>query len=50
MAHAIDYKIIGDDMQAVVITLDPGEAVHAEADSWLQRIRWRDLNSNNTIG
>jgi len=30
-AHEIDYKIVGDDMQAVIVTLDPGEAVQAEA-------------------
>ena len=23
-AHEIDYKIVGDDMQAVIVTLDPG--------------------------
>ena len=27
----IDYRLIGDDLQAVVVTLDPGEAVFAEA-------------------
>ena len=35
MAHDIDYEILGDDMQAVVITLDPGEAVQAEAGAML---------------
>ena len=35
MAHEIDYDILGDDMQAVVITLDPGEAVQAEAGAML---------------
>lgn len=30
-SHVIDYKIIGDDMQAVEIELDPGETVIAEA-------------------
>jgi uncharacterized protein (TIGR00266 family) len=30
-ADVIDYRIIGDDLQAVVVTLDPGEAVIAEA-------------------
>lgn len=30
-AHEIDYKIIGDDIQAVEIELDPGETVIAEA-------------------
>lgn len=31
MAHEIDYKIHGDDMQLVEIELDPGETVIAEA-------------------
>ncbi|MHC4942244.1 MAG: TIGR00266 family protein [Planctomycetota bacterium] len=31
----IDYKIIGDDMQAVVITLDPDEVVIAEAGAMM---------------
>lgn len=31
MAHEIDYKIYGDDMQMVEIELDPGEGVRAEA-------------------
>jgi uncharacterized protein (TIGR00266 family) len=35
MAHEIDYTILGDDMQAVVVTLDPGEAVQAEAGAML---------------
>jgi uncharacterized protein (TIGR00266 family) len=30
MAHDIDYEILGEDFHAVVITLDPGEAVRAE--------------------
>jgi len=30
MADEIDYQIIGEDLQAVVVTLDPGEAVVAE--------------------
>jgi uncharacterized protein (TIGR00266 family) len=34
-AHQIDYRIIGDDMQAVIITLDPGEAVQAEAGAMM---------------
>lgn len=32
-ADVIDYELIGDDMQMVKITLDPGEAVLAEAGS-----------------
>lgn len=35
MAHEIDYKIIGDDMQAVEIELDPSEAVRAEVGAML---------------
>ncbi len=34
-AHEIDYKIHGDDMQAVQIILDSGAAVHAEAGAML---------------
>jgi len=35
MAHEIDYEIRGDDMQAVLVTLDNGEAVLAEAGAML---------------
>ena len=35
MAHKIDYKLVGDDMQAVIITLDPGETVQAESGSMM---------------
>ena len=31
----IDYEIIGDDLQAVVITLDPQEAAVAEAGAMM---------------
>jgi len=34
-AHDIDYRIIGDDMQGIIITLDPEEAVQAEAGAML---------------
>lgn len=34
-ADEIDYKLIGDDLQAVIITLDPQEAVIAEAGSMM---------------
>jgi uncharacterized protein (TIGR00266 family) len=33
--HEIDYNIIGDDMQAVVVTLDPEETVVAEAGNMM---------------
>lgn len=35
MAHDIDYRIFGDDMQLVEIELDPGEAVRAEAGAMM---------------
>jgi len=35
MADKIDYKLVGDDMQAVIIALDPGETVQAEAGSMM---------------
>jgi uncharacterized protein (TIGR00266 family) len=35
MADEIDYQIIGDDLQAVIITLDPGESVFAEAGAMM---------------
>jgi uncharacterized protein (TIGR00266 family) len=34
-ADTIDHRIIGDDLQAVVVTLDPGEAVVGEAGSMM---------------
>jgi len=34
-ADVIDYQLIGDDLQGVVITLDPGEGVIAEAGAML---------------
>jgi len=34
-AHEIDYQILGDDMQFVEISLDPGEAVVAEAGAMM---------------
>ncbi|MBX6332042.1 MAG: TIGR00266 family protein [Gemmatimonadaceae bacterium] len=34
-ADQIDYKVIGDDLQAVIVTLDPGEAVVAEAGAMM---------------
>ncbi|MEP7344384.1 MAG: TIGR00266 family protein [Gemmatimonadaceae bacterium] len=34
-ADEIDYKIIGDDLQGVIVTLDPDEAVVAEAGAMM---------------
>ena len=35
MSDEIDYKLIGDDLQAVIVTLDPGETVIAEAGAMM---------------
>ena len=35
MAHEIDYKIFGDDMQFVEVELDPGETVISEAGAMM---------------
>lgn len=35
MHDEIDYQLIGDDLQAVIITLDPGEMVIAEAGAMM---------------
>ncbi len=35
MSDQIDYKLIGDDLQAVIVTLDPGETVVAEAGAMM---------------
>jgi uncharacterized protein (TIGR00266 family) len=34
-ADIIDYRLIGDDLQAVIVTLDPGEAMIAEAGAMM---------------
>src|SRR5438874_8287720 len=35
MSDEIDYRLIGDDLQAVIVTLDPGEMVLAEAGAMM---------------
>src|SRR5262245_3180924 len=35
MAHDVDYKILGDDMQFVEVELDPGESAVAEAGAMM---------------
>jgi uncharacterized protein (TIGR00266 family) len=47
MAHEIDYKLIGDDMQAVIVTLDPNETVVAEAGAMMYM--QDDINMNTTL-
>jgi uncharacterized protein (TIGR00266 family) len=47
MAHEIDYKLIGDDMQAVIVTLDPQETVVAEAGAMMYM--QDDIAMNTTL-
>ena len=47
MAHEIDYKLIGDDMQAVIVTLDPNETVVAEAGAMMYM--QEDIAMNTTL-
>lgn len=47
MAHEIDYRLIGDDMQAVIVTLDPGETVVAEAGAMMYM--QDDIAMNTTL-
>lgn len=46
----IDYKLIGDDMQAVVITLDPNEQVLAEAGAMLYMSDGIDMQTSMSAG
>jgi len=47
MAHEIDYRLIGDDMQAVIVTLDPRETVVAEAGAMMYMED--DIDMNTTL-
>ena len=46
-AHEIDYRLIGDDMQAVIVTLDPQETVVAEAGAMMYM--QDDIAMNTTL-
>jgi uncharacterized protein (TIGR00266 family) len=50
MAHEIDYKLVGDDMQAVIITLDPGEMVQAEAGAMMFMTQGITMNTGTGGG
>ncbi len=43
----IDYELIGDDLQAVIVTLDPGETVIAEAGAMM--FMEQDIVMNTTL-
>ena len=49
-ADEIDYQIIGDDMQAVIITLDPGEVVVAEAGAMMYKDAEIDMATSMSTG
>ena len=50
MAHEIDYEIIGDDMQAVIVELDSNEAVQAEAGAMLFQEQGIEMNTGTEGG
>jgi len=50
MAHEIDYQIVGDDMQAVIVELDPNEAVQAEAGAMLYLEQGVEMNTGTGGG
>lgn len=50
MAHEIDYEIIGDDMQAAIITLDGNEMLQAEAGSMMFMTGGIQMNTGTGVG
>lgn len=46
----IDYKLVGDDMQAVIVTLDPDEQVIAEAGAMLYMTEGIDMQTSMSAG
>ena len=46
MAHQVDYEIIGNEMQLVVIELDPQEAVRAEAGAMMMMEEGIEMQTN----
>jgi uncharacterized protein (TIGR00266 family) len=46
MAHKLDYKIIGSDLQAVEIVLDPNESVRAEPGTFLSKMQGIEMQTN----
>ena len=49
-AHEVDYRLVGDDMQAVIITLDPEEAVQAEAGAMMFMEEGVEMNAETGGG
>jgi uncharacterized protein (TIGR00266 family) len=50
VSHEIDYRLVGDDMQAVIITLDPEEAVQAEAGAMMFMEEEIEMNTSTGGG
>ena len=50
MADVIDYKIYGDDMQLVEVTLDPGEGVRAEVGTMMYMESGIQMDTNTGGG
>ena len=44
-SDVIDYELIGDDLQAVIVTLDPGETVIAEAGAMMFMEQGIEMNT-----
>lgn len=50
MAHEIDFRILGDDIQVVEVEMDPGEAVRAEAGAMLYMEQGIDMQTGTSGG
>lgn len=50
MAHQIDYELYGDDMQTVIVNLDPGEMVQAEAGAMMFMTEGIQMNTGTGGG
>ena len=45
LSDVLDYELIGDDLQAVIVTLDPGETVIAEAGAMMFMEQGIEMNT-----
>ena len=50
MADQVDYELVGDDMQAVIITLDPGETIRAEVGAMMYMDEGIDMQTSTGGG
>src|SRR6476469_4269226 len=44
-SDVLDYELVGDDLQAVIVTLDPGETVIAEAGAMMFMEQGIEMNT-----